>query len=88
VTARAYHDKDDTVIEVEDDGVGTDSATRNTLFKGMVSTKGNSGTGLGLLMSQKVATEHGGGIRVASELGKGSVFTVRLPVRQQDATST
>jgi signal transduction histidine kinase len=86
VTVRAYHDKDDTVIEVEDDGVGMDSATRNALFKGMVSTKGNSGTGLGLLMSQKVATEHGGSIKVASELGKGSVFTVRLPMRQQDMT--
>jgi PAS domain S-box-containing protein len=88
VTVRAYHDKDDTVVEVEDDGVGMDSVTRNALFKGMVSTKGNSGTGLGLLMAQKVATEHGGSIKVVSELGKGSVFTVRLPVRQQDATST
>ena len=88
VTVRAYHDKSDTVIEVKDDGVGMDPTTRNALFKGMVSTKGNSGTGLGLLMSQKVAVEHGGSITVASELGKGSVFTVRLPVRQPDATST
>jgi signal transduction histidine kinase len=88
VTIRAFHDKNDIVIEVEDDGAGMDSATRNALFKGMVSTKGNSGTGLGLLMSQKVAVEHGGTITVTSELGKGSVFTVKLPVRQQVATST
>jgi PAS domain S-box-containing protein len=88
VIVRAFHDKNDIVIEVEDDGAGMDSATRNALFKGMVSTKGNSGTGLGLLMSQKVAVEHGGSITVASELGKGSVFTVKLPVRQQMAAST
>jgi signal transduction histidine kinase len=88
VTVRAYHDRDDTVIEVEDDGIGMAPETRNALFKGMVSTKGNSGTGLGLLMSQKVAVEHGGSITVASELGKGSIFTVRLPVRQQNETST
>jgi signal transduction histidine kinase len=33
-------------------------------------------------MSQKVVTEHGGSITVRSELGKGSVFTVRLPLRR------
>jgi PAS domain S-box-containing protein len=88
VTVRAYPDQNDIVLAVEDNGAGMNSATRDALFKGMISTKGNSGTGLGLLMSQKVAVEHGGSITVASELGKGSTFTVRLPVRQPNASST
>ena len=82
VIARVFQDKDEAVVEVEDNGAGMDAATRDALFKGIVSTKGNAGTGLGLLMSQKVVTEHGGSITVRSELGKGSVFTVRLPLRR------
>jgi signal transduction histidine kinase len=53
----------------------------------MVSTKGNAGTGLGLMMCHKVATEHGGSIAVRSEPGKGSIFTVRLPRWRPDAVS-
>lgn len=87
VTARLFEDNGDAVIEVEDNGAGMDAATRNALFQGLVSSKGNAGTGLGLVMSQKVATEHGGRIAVRSEPGKGSVFTVRLPARRPEAIS-
>ena len=83
IVARVFQELDAAVIEVEDNGAGMDVATREALFKGIVSTKGNAGTGLGLLMSQKVVTEHGGSITVRSELGQGSVFTVRLPLRRQ-----
>jgi len=40
---------------------------------------GDSGTGLGLALSRKLARMMGGDVTVASEPGKGSVFTVRLP---------
>ncbi len=79
ILVRVFQDRDRAVIEIEDDGAGMDAATRNALFADLVSTKRSSGTGLGLLMSKKVAAEHGGSIMVRSELGKGSVFAVKLP---------
>ncbi len=67
------------VIEVSDTGAGIDEDARGKLFTMFFSTKGAFGTGLGLLVCHKVATEHGGSISVQSEPGRGSTFTVRLP---------
>lgn len=88
VLVRVFQDHGEAIIEVEDDGPGMDATTRNVLFKDLVSTKGSSGTGLGLVTAKKVATEHGGTIMVRSELGKGSVFTVKLPIRVPSAVRT
>jgi PAS domain S-box-containing protein len=85
IQARVFQDHGEAIIEIEDDGAGMDAATRNALFKDLVSTKGSAGTGLGLLTSKKVAAEHGGTIMVRSEPGKGSVFTVKLPIRLPNA---
>jgi signal transduction histidine kinase len=66
-------------IDVIDTGGGiSDEAARN-IFKAYYSTK-RGGTGLGLAISQRIAQEHGGSLTVASELGKGSDFTLHLPV--------
>jgi signal transduction histidine kinase len=87
VVIRVFQDKHTAVLAVEDNGGGMDPATRNALFHEIVSTKGSAGTGLGLVTSHKVATEHGGNIAVQSEIGRGSVFTVRLPARPKNASS-
>jgi signal transduction histidine kinase len=79
VVVRVFRDAAGAVIEVEDNGAGIDEETRGKLFTVFFSTKGTFGTGLGLLVSHKVATEHGGSISVKSTAGEGSVFTVRLP---------
>ncbi|MEA5114174.1 MAG: XrtA/PEP-CTERM system histidine kinase PrsK [Geobacteraceae bacterium] len=66
-------------VRVIDKGCGmTQDFIRNDLFKPFRTTK-SKGLGIGLYQCRQIAEAHGGKIEVASEAGKGSVFTVRLP---------
>jgi signal transduction histidine kinase len=67
-------------IVVKDDGCGIDAENLSRVGKAFFSTKGAQGTGLGLSVTYKVISEHGGEVQVVSELGKGTTFTVTLPV--------
>jgi len=78
----ALEDKDTVVIEVSDNGCGMDEEVKNKIFTSFFSTKSGAGTGLGLLVTQKIIKEHGGTITVESEPGKGSTFAIRLPLRE------
>jgi len=66
-------------IVVEDTGSGIAAEDIDKIFTIFVSHKGGRGTGLGLPVSQKILKEHGGDIRVTSEVGVGSCFTLELP---------
>lgn len=68
-------------IEVLDNGSGIPPEKVDDIFKPFVSTKGSKGTGLGLPVSRKILREHGGDIIVKSELGKGSKFILRMPIK-------
>jgi len=68
------------VFSVSDNGVGMSPEVQARLFKGMFSTKGSKGTGLGLLSVQKVVREHGGTMEVASKPGEGATFRIALPL--------
>lgn len=66
-------------VHVTDTGSGIPADRLAKIFDAYYSTK-RGGTGLGLAMSRRIAREHGGELLVRSEVGKGSEFTVRLPV--------
>ncbi len=69
-------------IHVIDNGSGIDRAIRDRIFDPFFTTKPpGQGTGLGLSISHGIIEESGGQIEVDSEPGKGSHFTVRLPLK-------
>ena len=68
-------------ITVLDNGVGIPQDKLEDIFKPFISSKGARGTGLGLAVSRKIIREHGGDIMVQSQLGKGSRFILRLPLK-------
>jgi len=68
-------------FEVSDNGAGMDKEVLQQLFTSFFSTKGHRGTGLGLMVTRKLIEEHNGTIEVNSQLGKGTVFTIRLPYK-------
>jgi signal transduction histidine kinase len=72
------------VYHVTDNGCGMDEETRAKVFQRFFSTKGSRGTGLGLMIARKIVDEHGGVIAFQSEKGKGTQFTIRLPVRERE----
>jgi len=83
VVVKTKGEKDNIIrFEVKDNGAGMSDEVKGKLFTAFFSTKGGRGTGLGLLVTQKLIQEHGGNIEVSSRLGKGSSFTMRLPYRK------
>jgi len=66
-------------LELIDTGTGMDAETCSRVFNAFFSTK-PGGSGLGLPTTRKIVEAHGGGIRVQSELGRGTRFTIELPV--------
>lgn len=72
--------KDQVAISVKDQGIGMTPETRKRIFEPFFTTKQDVGSGLGLSMAYRVITGWGGNIDVESTIGKGSTFTVRLPI--------
>ena len=72
------------LVTVQDNGTGIPPGEVDRIFEVFASTKGSRGTGLGLPVSQKIVREHGGSIRISSEVGKGSTFTIELPMHKLD----
>ena len=79
VSTRYLPERNVVQIEIRDTGPGIPVEQMDKLFSFFVSTKKSRGTGLGLPVSQKILTEHGGTIRVESLSGQGACFTLELP---------
>jgi signal transduction histidine kinase len=72
-------------VAVQDHGIGIPRDEQKKVFRRFYRVKGTadsnvSGVGLGLALCRHVAVQHGGWIEVESEVGKGSTFSVFLPV--------
>lgn len=71
------------LISVHDSGNGIPQEAMGNIFSPFFTTKA-SGTGLGLAEVSKVVQAHNGTITVKSEVGKGSIFTIKLPINREN----
>ena len=79
---------DEVVVEFSDDGSGMPDKVKERIFDVLYTTKGASGTGLGLVVVKQIMQEHDGEIEVESEPGSGSSFSLRFPVRPKLARTS
>lgn len=92
IEVRVRQDADRLRISVQDDGVGIARADLKKVFEpftqsDMTSTRRFAGAGVGLYLVRQIAEAHGGHVSVESELGKGSTFTIEIPVKETKAAA-
>ncbi len=75
-------DREDAVIGVSDNGRGIGEEDQARIFNPFFTTR-REGTGLGLPAVRRIARAHGGNVQVESKLGRGSTFTIRLPLNRE-----
>lgn len=88
VTVRLSGHENEVILAVEDQGQGIPAGEMGKLFEpfkrlSVKGTNGETSTGLGLAIVKKIVMGHGGDVKVKSEVGKGSVFEVWLPVNEE-----
>ena len=86
IRVRLHRDLRDAVLEISDTGVGIPAEDLPHVFDRFYRVdkargRDTGGTGLGLSIVQQIVRLHAGSVTVHSELGKGTTFTVQLPVK-------
>jgi len=81
LTIHVYKEANDFIITVKDTGVGIPKAIQSKIFTPMFTTK-SKGQGFGLPVVKRMTESLGGTVSFESEEGKGTKFTVRLPIKQ------
>jgi two-component system NtrC family sensor kinase len=83
---RLLADHEEIEIQVRDDGSGIPPDILARIFEPFMTTKeSGQGVGLGLAISHSIVERHRGTISVQSELGRGTTFTIRLPLNGHEA---
>ena len=85
VTVTLFRDAGDAVLQVADKGIGISKKEISKIFERFYQSENKDapearGSGLGLTLVKHIVEAHGGTIEVESEVGKGSAFTVRIPL--------
>ena len=83
VSIKTWAEQNSVCVAISDTGPGIPIEIRGRLFEPFFTTKDvGKGAGLGLSIAYDIVKKHNGEITVVSEMGKGSCFTVRLPVSE------
>jgi PAS domain S-box-containing protein len=83
IVISASRNDDQAIITVRDEGIGISPENLNSIFERFVRATTRSkhdGLGMGLWITKQILEAHGGTVTAESELGKGSMFTVRIPL--------
>ncbi|MDD5438746.1 MAG: ATP-binding protein [Candidatus Omnitrophica bacterium] len=81
ITVSTRSDADDVYVDIADTGEGMSKDVIDKIFEPFFTTKAqDKGTGLGLSVSHEIIRAHKGSIQFESERGKGTKFTIRLPI--------
>src|SRR5207302_7741616 len=83
LTIQAAHECGEVCLSLIDTGDGMAPEVLSRLFRPFFSTK-PGGTGLGLATTRRIIRAHGGSLAVQSEVGRGTKFTIRLPVQHPE----
>jgi signal transduction histidine kinase len=87
IRIRTRCEREEVIISIADTGQGIDARHINRIFEPFFTTKSvGVGTGLGLSVSYSIVQKHNGRIEVESEVGKGTTFTIHLPILHINAT--
>ncbi len=77
---RTWQDEENIFVSISDTGDGMSEEVLKRVFEPFYTTKREEGSGLGMSMSYGIIERHNGSIEIVSEEGKGTAFTIRLPI--------
>ncbi len=87
ITIKTFKENHWVCMKLEDTGIGMSSQVMENIFDPFYTTKGPQSTGLGMSVSYGIINRHRGSISVESMEGKGSTFTIKIPLKEVRATT-